>query len=143
MNPFPELKLFIIDDDPFCNHLYLQYLKKQNFSEIHCFQNGEECLDHLHLKPDIIFLDHNMDDMNGFEVLKKIKRTQPNIYVVMVSGQEDILVAVDALKHGAFDYLTKNGAVCEKMLATIRRIYRVQQEVEKRKSKNPFRFLKF
>lgn len=136
-----QLKFFIVDDDHFCASLYEQYLKNKNYSDVSYFQNGEECLDHLHLNPNIIFLDHNMDDLNGFEVLKKIKRFNPNIYVVMVSGQENINTAVEALKYGAFDYLMKDGNVCDRMSETIEKIINIQEEIDKSNKKGFFKFL--
>ncbi len=48
-----------------------------------------------------------MENLTGMEVLKKVKRFDPNIYVVFISGQEDIFTAVEALKLGAFDYIIK------------------------------------
>lgn len=68
-----------------------------------------------------------MDPLNGFEVLKKIKKIDPQLCVVMVSAQESIPVAVNALKHGAFDYLVKNGEVYEKMLEAILRNYALKK----------------
>lgn len=127
----PQFKFFIVDDDIFCANVYEQYLLNQNFTDITHFSNGNDCLDNLHQNPDIIFLDHDMGDLSGFEVLKKIKRQNPNIYVVMVSGQENIMIAVDALKHGAFDYVVKDNAVCEKLTNIIDKIHYVKIELNK------------
>jgi len=131
-----NLKFFIVDDDVFCSTVYEQYLRNQHYNNIISFTSGEECLDELYQKPDIIFLDHNMEEMNGFEVLKKIKRYDPNIYVIMVSAQENIMTAVDALKYGAFDYLVKDADVCEKMAQTIKKIINIKEEISQNKLKN-------
>ncbi|HAY3552820.1 response regulator [Elizabethkingia meningoseptica] len=131
-----NLKFFIVDDDKFCATVYEQYLKNNHYEDITSFNNGEECLDELHQKPDIIFLDHNMEELNGFEVLKKIKRYNPNIYVIMVSAQENIDTAVNALKYGAFDYLMKDANVCEKMTQTIKKILKIKEEMSQNKLKN-------
>ena len=124
-----QFKIFIVDDDIFCANLYEQYLKNMNYTYITCYSNGNDCLINLNQKPDIIFLDHNMEDMTGFEVLKKIKRYNPNIYVVMVSGQENIKTAVDALKYGAFDYVIKDSNVCDKMTQVIDKIIKVKEQL--------------
>ncbi|MCS4302426.1 response regulator [Chryseobacterium sp. BIGb0232] len=131
-----NLKFFIVDDDRFCATVYEQYLRNQHYEDITTFANGEDCLDALHQKPDIIFLDHNMEELNGFEVLKKIKRYDPNIYVIMVSAQENIDTAVNALKYGAFDYLVKDADVCEKMTKTIEKILKIKEEMSQNKLKN-------
>ncbi|MCJ7936266.1 MAG: response regulator [Chryseobacterium sp.] len=137
MNP-KQLKFFIVDDDLFCSNAYEQYLKNLSYTDVIYFSNGDECLNNLHLKPDIIFLDHGMNDMNGFETLKKIKRYNPNIYVIMVSGQKEINIAVEALKYGAFGYLAKDTTVCEKMREIINRIIRIQEEIDKGSRNNEF-----
>lgn len=126
-----QFKFFIVDDDIFCANMYEQYIRNMNYNDITYFSNGTDCLDNLYHKPDIIFLDHNMEDITGFEVLKKIKRFNPNIYVVMVSGQENIKTAVDALKYGAFDYLIKDDTVCDKMTLIIQKIIEVQEQLRK------------
>jgi FixJ family two-component response regulator len=46
-----------------------------------------------------------MDNLNGIDVLKKIKRFDPNIPIVFLSGQKEISIAVNALKYGALDYI--------------------------------------
>jgi DNA-binding NtrC family response regulator len=124
-----QFKFFIVDDDIFCANVYQQYLKNMNYHDITYFSNGNDCLINLNQNPDIIFLDHNMEDITGFEVLKKIKRYNPNIYVVMVSGQENIKTAVDALKYGAFDYVIKDNNVCHKMALVIEKIIKVKEQL--------------
>lgn len=126
-----QFKFFIVDDDIFCANMYEQYLKNANYNDITYFNNGNDCLSNLNQNPDIIFLDHNMDDMTGFEVLKKIKRYNPNIYVVMISAQENIKTAVDALKYGAFDYVIKDANVCDKLTQIINNIIKVKEQLKK------------
>lgn len=143
MNDSFNFKFFIVDDDPFCSSAYEQHLNNIGFYDIYYFQNGDECLDNLFLKPDIILLDHNMDNLSGFEVLKKIKRFDPNIYVVMISGQDEINVAVESLKYGAFDYVIKDNSVCEKLNEIIQRISGIQLEIERlKKNKGLLNFFK-
>jgi polysaccharide export outer membrane protein len=125
-----QFKFFIVDDDVFCANVYNQYLVNMNYNDITHYSNGSDCIDNLPLKPDIIFLDHNMEDINGFEVLKKIKRYDPNIYVVMISGQENIETAVDALKYGAFDYVIKGNDVYEKLEHIISKIIAVKEQLK-------------
>lgn len=126
-----QFKFFIVDDDVFCANLYEQYLKNLNYNDITFFSNGIDCLNNLSQNPDIILLDHNMEDLSGFEVLQKIKRYNPNIYVVMISGQENIKIAVDALKYGAFDYVIKDTTVCDKLTQVINNIIKVKEQLKK------------
>lgn len=126
-----EFKFFIVDDDFFCANLYQQHLQNSGYNDITYFSNGNDCINELHQQPNIILLDHNMEDINGFEVLKKIKRYNPNIYVIMISGQKNIKTAIDSLKYGAFDYIEKDEKVCEKIDTIIDKIKNIQNELIK------------
>jgi len=117
-----ELKIFLVDDDETCLNLYQQFLTKLGHSEIVSYKSGKECLVNLMLRPDIIFLDYNMDDMNGIDVLHSIKDFDNDITVIFISGQEEIDIAVSALKHGAFDYITKSQITTTLLKTTIDRI---------------------
>lgn len=128
-----KFKFFIVDDDFFCANMHQQNLKNMGFNDIVYFNNGNDCLSNLDQKPDIIFLDHNMDGLTGFEVLKKIKRNNPNIYIVMVSGQKTIKTAVDALKYGAFDYIIKDQNMGDNMKLIVDKIIMVKKELKKSK----------
>src|ERR1700761_4276047 len=103
MEPQKPLTIFWVDDEPFCLDLYRQYLKNLGQSNVALFSSSTECLAHLAEHPDLIFLDHSMGPIDGLETLKKIKRTDPNALVVFISGQEEIAIAVTALKFGALD----------------------------------------
>lgn len=113
-----SFKIFLVDDDPFCLSLYEQHLLNLDYPNVQTFDNGADCLTSIIEKPDIIFLDHGMDILNGVEILQKVKHFNPNIFVVFISGQEDVQVAVNALKYGAFDYIVK-GLNEEKRIADV------------------------
>jgi polysaccharide export outer membrane protein len=133
METLKDMKIFLVDDDIFTLNLNEQHLRNEGFTDITRFMNGTDCLNNLTAKPDVIFLDHNMDILNGFEVLKKIKRQSPNTYVVMLSAQETIKTAVDALKFGAFDYIIKGDNEQSKMTGALTRIAEIQEMLKKAK----------
>lgn len=126
-----SVNIFLVDDDLFSLNIYRQGLENLGYQKVLLFLNGTICLNNLNKKPDIIFLDHNMDDLTGFEVLKKIKRVDPNVFVVIVSAQENMKIAVDALKYGAFDYIIKGDNEIEKMQNVIERMESIKQEIKK------------
>ncbi|MFZ3275029.1 MAG: response regulator, partial [Lutibacter sp.] len=73
----------------------------------------ELCMENLSNKPDVIILDYYLDGvdvnaMNGMETLDKIKASNPNIPVVMLSSQDKIDIAISCMHHGAFDYVVKS-----------------------------------
>ena len=117
-----DLKIYLVDDDAFYLNILEQHLLNMGCLSVQLFENGSDCLDQLAEKPDVIFLDYQMDTLTGYEVLKKIKRYDPNIYVVMISAQEAIKPAVDALKHGAFDYIQKGDQEESKVKDVLQRI---------------------
>lgn len=130
-----DTKIFLVDDDIFCLNLYQQFLAKLGFTNVVCFGNGDDCLKSLSKKPDIIFLDYYMEGLNGLEVLREIKRSNPDIVVVFISGQEDVEVAVDALTHGAFDYIVKSKINPEQLQQTLDKIaktVKIAPKAEKR-----------
>ncbi len=140
MNFNKDLSIFVIDDDPVCQELYKQYLLNMGFTRISLFDNGQQCINELTRKPDIILLDHQMAPMNGMETLKKIKRFDPDIYLIYISAQQDMKVAIDALKYGAFDYIIKGNMEEDLLGAIIHKIIDVMELVAK---KTPSRMNKF
>ncbi len=128
-----EYKIFLVDDDAFSLALYEQSLRNLGYQSIRTFGNGTDCLNALIEKPQVIFLDHNMDNLSGFEVLKKIKRFDPNIYVVIVSGLENRQQALDAVRFGTFYCLIKGENETEKLKSVLVRIAQVQELLKKKK----------
>lgn len=128
-------KIFIVDDEPYCIHLLEQYLTNLGYKEVHSFSNSADCLHRLTDEPDIIFLDYNMDNLNGIDLLKKIKRFNPNIIVLFVSSQEKIGVAVDALKYGALDYIIKEDMSEDRIKLNMEKAIAVKEIITKRNKK--------
>lgn len=129
-----NFKIFIVDDDTFSLSLFEQNMKNLGYNDITTFGNGTDCLNNLSQRPNVIFLDHNMDTLTGFEVLKKIKRFDPNIYVVMVSAQEDLKTAVNSMKYGVFDYIMKGDDENRKMENVLLRISEIQETLKRKNS---------
>ena len=117
------IKVFLVDNDLITLNKYRQGLEDSDYKDIHLFLNGVICINNLHLKPYIIFLNHPIDESSGFDVLKKIKQHHPNIYVVIMSNQENINLAVDVLRNGAFDYIVKGDNEISKMKNVIDRVF--------------------
>ena len=68
-----DISIFIVDDNPFCLDLYQTYLYNKGFDKIATFTNSEDCLAQLHLVPDVVFVDHDMQPTNGLDLMKKVK----------------------------------------------------------------------
>jgi len=117
-----SLHISLVDDDPFCLAFYEQYLSSLGFQNITLFDNGPDCVTNLTHQTDIVFVDYHMDSLNGIDVLKEIKRFNPDIYVVFISGQEEVQVALESLKNGAFDYIVKGKNDTGKIAAVLNKI---------------------
>jgi DNA-binding NtrC family response regulator len=108
-----EVLLFIVDDDAlFLKSLEIDFAQNTQFV-IKTFATGELCLENIAQNPDIIILDYNLNGIiknaiNGLETLDRIKTTNPQIPVIMLSSQDSIEVAVNCMKHQAFDYIVKS-----------------------------------
>lgn len=122
MAMYPHMKIFVADDDIFCLNLYEQYLHNLGYTNITSFTTGNDCLDQIKEQPALVFMDYNMEGLNGIEVLKKIKAFNSHIMVYIISGQEMSLVAKEALQYGALDYVLKSSLNPDKMAAIMKRV---------------------
>ena len=102
------MKIFIVEDDKFYAGILEYHLSLNPEIEIEVFNSGKECIENLYKKPDLITLDFSLPDMSGIEVLKRIKLFNAALPIIIISGQEDIAIAVTLLKEGVYDYLIKN-----------------------------------
>ena len=101
-------KIFIVQDDAMVATLIRQSLSKNPDFEIQHFESAEECLNNLHLNPDIITIDYHLPGMNGVGLMRRIKDYNASIMCILVSGQDSLEVVVDSYKSGAQDYIIKN-----------------------------------
>jgi two-component system, NtrC family, response regulator AtoC len=128
-----DYKIFIVDDDPWYGEILEYHLSLNPDYSITRFTDGKSCLDKLYLNPDFITVDYSLPDMTGDQLFTQIKGAQPNIPVVVISGQEDISVAVNLLKKGVYDYLLKDDNTKDLLWNTIiqsRETQKLRKEVE-------------
>ena len=124
-------KIYLVDDDLMSLGIYEHHLRGKGYNDIRTFMDGHTCIDQLHEGPDLIFLDHNMTSISGLEVLRKIKRYDPEIFVVMVSGQDDMKTALNAMKFGAFDYIIKGEHELSMMDDVMERMFIIKEKMRR------------
>lgn len=114
--------IFVVEDDPMYQRMVKYMLEMNPDHNVRIFATGEACLQNLHLNPSIISLDYTLPDMTGKEVLKKIKDYNKDISVVILSSQQDVSTAIELLKDGAYDYITKDNETKDRLVNTIAHI---------------------
>ncbi len=100
-------KLFIVDDDPFWTGILLNMLTSIGCTDIETFNNGKDCINNMHLNPGTIFLDYQMEGLDGIEVLNQLKRHDSTTNVIFATAFEDLEIAMTALQNGSKDYILK------------------------------------
>lgn len=122
-------KVLIVDDEKRVRFAFSESLKEGGFSTIEASDGREALKIFMKEKPDTVLLDYKMPGMDGIETLQELKKTDPDIPIIMITAHGDIPVAVEAVKLGAYDFITKPPDF-EKLIITIKRA------VEKRELEN-------
>jgi len=100
--------VILLVDDQDSIRFFLEKTLVQEGYEAHTAKTGAEAVEKAReVVPDLILLDLKLPDMDGIEVLRRIKAIFPEINVVMVTAFGDIETAVEAMKEGAYDFVTK------------------------------------
>jgi len=100
-------KILLIDDDPSLLRVTAYNLGQGGFSVVSA-ASGQEGLDHFaDQHPDLVVCDVQLGDMDGLEVLDKIKEKNPEVPVIIITAYGSIELAVHAMSRGAFTFLTK------------------------------------
>ncbi len=134
--------IFVVEDDEWYRKLLVYTLELNPDYRVVAFEDGKSLMDALKEKPQVITLDYRLPDTNGEDLLKKIKEIAPEIKVIIISEQSEIDTAVELLKNGAYDYITKTKDIKDRLHNVIKhirehsslqeRIETLQSEVEKK-----------
>jgi response regulator RpfG family c-di-GMP phosphodiesterase len=104
---FRPARILIAEDEVVLRDLLVRKLTGLGYACESC-ENGDAALQLLSGKPfDLMLADIFMPKAGGISLLKEVMRIRPHIAVILVASVVDIEIAVDALKHGAYDYITK------------------------------------
>jgi DNA-binding NtrC family response regulator len=104
----PDAPILIVDDEPFVADLIHHWVQNVWDYPAIVAHSGEAAIIQMRERnPRLVLLDINLPDINGLDVLRAIKSANEHLPVVMISAQESVATAVEALKAGAYDYLTK------------------------------------
>ncbi len=103
----PEHAVLVVDDEKSIRHLLKKELTNSN-RQIFCAKDGKQALQRTQESHfDVIIMDLRLPDISGLELLVKIREMIPDIEVIMITGHGNIDSAVEAIKHGAYDFIEK------------------------------------
>jgi DNA-binding NtrC family response regulator len=121
-------KILVIDDEQYIRRLVQSEFAPEGF-EVFTAKNGEEGLKLFeNQRFELVLLDIRLPRTNGIEILKILKREYPQTQVIMITGHGDIKTAVESMKLGARDYITKPFKLSE-LLAMIKQVVHDNQEM--------------
>ncbi len=102
------MKILVVDDDPLVRDVVRKGLSKMGGYDVDAAQGGSEAIEKMEKEVfDLVLTDLKMPEMDGLELLKAIKGTRPEMMVILMTAYGTIETAVEAMKMGANDYVTK------------------------------------
>lgn len=134
----PEKVLLIDDEEEFISALSAR-MENRGLT-VETALSGEEALKKIESKSyDAIFLDLAMPGLDGIETLKRIRETKPDLQVILLTGQGSLEKGIEAMKHGALDFLEKPADI-QKMMkkvneAASKRAVLVEKRMEEKLNK--------
>ena len=119
--------IFVVENNKVYNLMVTEYLKKQNFTNVKAIYSGEECVEKVEKgeKPEIVIQDYHLDGINGIDVLRKVKKINPKTEFVFLTSNENMEVAVNTIKYGAYDYIVKDKMALDKVVFKILKIIKM------------------
>lgn len=120
-------KILIIDDDKDLCFVLKRFLSKHGFEVLEA-TSGRAALEILDsVEPNLILCDFRLEDMSGSSILRKIKEKNPSVPVIIITGYSNIKTAVEVMKLGAMDYVTKP-LLPDEILLTIKKALNASTE---------------
>jgi DNA-binding NtrC family response regulator len=114
--------IFIVEDNSVYNKLIANQLRTHKLIHTESFLSGEECLKNIHRRPDIVIQDYLLDGINGIDVLIATKKKYPKTDFIFLSGQDNIEIAINSIKFGAYDYIVKDQYALNKLTDKINKL---------------------
>jgi DNA-binding NtrC family response regulator len=100
-------KILVVDDDPQMRKTLANLLRREGYTTVES-ESGEQAGDELKGDVfDLVITDLHMEPVSGLDLLRKTKQTQPELEVIVVTAYGTVEAAVEAMKLGAFDFVTK------------------------------------
>jgi DNA-binding NtrC family response regulator len=131
--------IFVVEDDILYLNLINKELEKMGYTKIESYSTGKEAMHNLDKKPDIALLDYFLEkDFTGMDILKKLQQRFPDTQVIFLTGSDDVNIAVDTMRNGAYDYIVKGDTAFIRIRHLLKKIS--EENSRKNKSRSIIRF---
>jgi DNA-binding NtrC family response regulator len=114
--------IFVVEDNAVYNKLIVNHLRAHKLLRTESFLSGEDCLKNMNQKPDILILDYLLEGITGIDVVIAAKKRFPTTDFIFLSGQDNIEVAINCMRYGAYDYIVKDQYALIKLSDKINKI---------------------
>ncbi len=115
--------VFFVDDDKMILNLLEYTFKSRQGIEVKTFFSGEECLENMSLKPDLVVLDHlfptDTGQLTGLDVIKKMREVNKDVSIIVLSSQQDEKLIPEFLASGAKQYISKDDYFIDALIESI------------------------
>lgn len=128
MDSKEDLLIYVVEDNRIYNRLICEYLKKHNYTNVKSFLFGKECIKKVSngACPDIVIQDYFLEDSTGIKVLQDVKKYCKKAEFIFLTANENMDVAVNTIKYGAYDYIIKdNDVALKKVVNKVEKIVRL------------------
>lgn len=131
--------IFVVEDNTVYLNLITKELEKLGYTNVKTFTTGKDALANLDEKPDIAFLDYWLEkNLNGLDVLKEIKKKYPFTQVIFLTASDDVNIAVNTMRNGAYDYIVKGDTAFIRIRHLLKKI--ADENERKAKSRSIIQF---
>jgi DNA-binding response OmpR family regulator len=115
--------VFFVDDDKMILNLLEYTFKSRAGIEVKTFFSGEECLENMNLKPDLVVMDHvfpaDTGQLSGLDAIREMRKADKEVSIIVLSSQEDEKLIPEFLKAGANQYISKDDYFIDALIESI------------------------
>lgn len=118
-----KLSIFVVEDDAWYRELLTHHLTLNPDNTVRGFESASDVLMALEQEtPDAITIDYRLPDLDGQQLIKRIRALAADSALIVISGQEDVHTALELLRQGVYDYLVKNEETRERLWNAINNV---------------------
>jgi len=103
----PKVHILVVDDEEIVRESLTSWLEEDGY-EVEAVESGQRALERLHAKEwNLMLVDLKMPGMDGIQLMDEVRKTHPDLIIIIMTAYATVDTAVKAMKKGAFDYLVK------------------------------------